>query len=214
MGGNRADYRFIPEGALLNSKQYKSTKLIHGGSILKAMSMIFFIGFLVLLIINFLILLLATILGEHISGSDLITALWISILCPVFPSLISGLVHSKNKKKLAYYEEQQKLVKEDKNRQKYPEEVDKKFNSKAFMNGVLSGDIKPAKTTKDKDKNGSPFIWFDFPKYNCQIHAHYNDENYEKVGKALIILYSRDKSKNIFINNYELAILRHYIEIN
>lgn len=53
---------------------------------------------------------------------------------------------------------------------------------------------------------------FDFPQFSCQIHAHFTDEDREAIALSKIVPYSRGEKDSLPIDNYTLAMLRHYAE--
>ena len=85
--------------------------------------------------------------------------------------------------------------------------LDSKNNT--FTKGIISGDIKPARVKKTHDKKG-PLTTYYFPEFNCEVHAHFNDETREVIGRAHIKHGFSDEK--LFIDNFILAMLRHHSE--
>jgi len=85
-------------------------------------------------------------------------------------------------------------------------------DTKAFVKGIISGEIKPSSVRTELDKQGNRFTIFDFPEFKCQIHSHFADVEREKITSAHIIPYSRDEKSEDFLDNFALAVLRHHAE--
>ena len=86
------------------------------------------------------------------------------------------------------------------------------IDADALIRGIISGDIKPAKVENKLDKEDKPLTVFDFPQFSCQIHAHFTDEEREEVALAHIVSYARKEKESLPIDNYTLAMLRHFAE--
>jgi len=83
------------------------------------------------------------------------------------------------------------------------------FDHNNFVKGIVSGNIKPATVKKEHDDEGQLTI-YDFPEFKCQVHAHFNDETREVVGRTHIKSYSGDFMS--FMDNYTLSMLRYHSE--
>lgn len=85
----------------------------------------------------------------------------------------------------------------------------KEFDADAFTQAFVAGHLRPRKVKHKHDKRGPLFIYV-FPEQKVEIHAHFNDERKELVGRAHI---KTSSGKFIgFIDNFALAMLRHYAE--
>ena len=84
-----------------------------------------------------------------------------------------------------------------------------------FIRSLELGIIKPASVRQTADNEG-PLMIFDFPDLKCHIHTHFNDDGYEDVGRSHIKPYDYDGKdyKIAYIDNYTLAMLRHYVEVD
>jgi len=91
----------------------------------------------------------------------------------------------------------------------YKGEKNTDFDYNAFVKGIVDGNIKAANVKKEHDDEG-PLTTYDFPEFKCQVHAHFNDDTRELVGRAHIKSYSGDFVS--FIDNYTLSMLRHHSE--
>ncbi len=82
-----------------------------------------------------------------------------------------------------------------------------------FIKGIAGGTMKPASVKQTTDSNG-PLMIFDFPDLKCQIHTHFNDEEYEAVGRSHIKSYDGKEEEIDYLDNFTVAMLRHHVEID
>lgn len=78
-----------------------------------------------------------------------------------------------------------------------------------FLNGVKTGGIISSSSGHTSDKNG-PLTSFSFPKYGCEIHVHWKDENREELAVAHIMDINTRKRISDIVDTQTIAMLRYF----
>ena len=85
------------------------------------------------------------------------------------------------------------------------------FDADAFIQGLVTGRIRPTEVLHKTDEHGQPLTIYVFPEFKCAVHAHFKDADREIVAPSHIRPFS-SSAKKVPIDNYTLAMLRHYAE--
>lgn len=92
------------------------------------------------------------------------------------------------------------------------EDINKEWNYKEisdFLNGVKTGRIISSSCGHTADKDG-PLTSFSFPKYGCEIHVHWKDENREEIAVAHIKDIITGKRISNIVDTQTIAMLRYF----
>lgn len=86
------------------------------------------------------------------------------------------------------------------------------IDTEQLINGIRNGTIRPSKVGTRRTRDGKLMTFYKFPEYKRQIHIHFDDEKREQILPSKIKSFSRDKKDDVWIDNYTLALLRHFAE--